>query len=100
MRAYSTTAVTVTALRSPPGEAVEFARAMAGEKAVDLVSDRLMIVKECAFEIEREAGRLFWRWDWRTRRGVRSRRSISRRYRCCLLPARCIPTRLVLMSRS
>ena len=59
MRTYTTTAVTVS---SPdlPDEVVEFAQAMAGEKSVDLAADRLMIVKECAFEIEREAGRLFW----------------------------------------
>ena len=59
MRTYSTIAVTVS---SPelPDDVVEFAQAMAGEKAVGLAADRLLIVKECAFEIEKEAGRLFW----------------------------------------
>ena len=44
-----------------PADTVTFAQAMAGEQAVDLVDDREKIVNECAVEIEREAGQLFWR---------------------------------------
>ena len=55
-----------------PDDVVAFAQAMAGEKAVDLVADRLMIVKECAVEIEREAGRLFWDGPGSTSRRVSS----------------------------
>ena len=71
MRTYSTTAVTVSPL-ALPDDVVAFAQAMAGEKAVDLVSDRLLIVKECAVEIEKEAGRLFWDGPGNTARRTES----------------------------
>ena len=55
-----------------PDDVVAFAQAMAGEKAVDLVADRLLIVKECAVEIEKEAGRLFWDGPGNTARRTES----------------------------
>ena len=59
MRTYSTTGITVSPAELPD-DVMTFAQAMAGEKAVDLEADRLRILHECAAEIEKEAGRLFW----------------------------------------
>ena len=59
MRTYSTTGITVSPAELPD-DVMTFAQAMAGEKAVSLEADRLRILHECAAEIEKEAGRLFW----------------------------------------
>ena len=51
------------AIASPlalPDEAIELAQAMAGEKVVDVTDDRQSIMEECAVEIEKAAGQLFW----------------------------------------
>ena len=71
MATFATDNVFVTAL-DLPDDVVEFAQAMAGEKAVDVSADRRLIMEECACEIEKAAGQLFW-YD----SGVNARRSTS-----------------------
>ena len=59
MATFATEGVTVTELELPD-DVIALAQAMAGEKAVDVADDRRLIMEECAGEIERAAGRLFW----------------------------------------
>ena len=60
MATFATEGVHVEPLELP-APTITFAQSMAGEKAVDLTGDREKIVKECAVEIEKAAGRIFWR---------------------------------------
>ena len=59
MSTFSTDGAFATELELPE-ETIALAQAMAGEKAVGVVSDRLSIMNECAVEIEKAAGQLFW----------------------------------------